>query len=156
MKPRKIPDEPVIGRTPKYNMDVALETNHDLTNVVERLGYFYRYHVDGDECCNPLARVLNPEVGGQLIHTDDTVWLFPFYKSYRVLIIKHHRFISGPHAARLYYHSRQTKMLYWIATLQIDDCMFYNEELILDKLKQAIVAKEFYIAPHSYKDIVTK
>lgn len=155
MKPRKLPDEPIIGTTPS-GLSVIAETNHDLTNVVERLGYFYSLHVDRNECDNPLARVLNPEHEGRRVHTDDDVWLLPFRKGYRVLVIKHWRGITGPHAARLYYQSRQTRSLYWLATLQIDDTMFYNEEVIVAKLRAAIVAKEFYIAPHSRKDIVVK
>jgi len=47
-------------------------------------------------------------------------------------------------------------MLYWIATLQIDDVFFYNEELIRAAIKHAIITKQFYIAPNSRKDIVTK
>jgi len=155
MKPRKIPDEPTVGYTP-MGFEIIAESNHDLTNVVERLGYFYSLHVVGDECDPPLARVFNPEVGGRRVHTDDTVWLLPFRKGFRMLVIKHYRYISGPHAVRLYYQSRQNRLLYWIATLQIDDCMFYNEEQVLEKIKQGMIARDFYIAPNSRKDVVVK
>lgn len=155
MKP-KVPNELQLDCHPTLALNVYLETNHDLTNVVERLGHFYYHNVVNGECCQPLARSLNTEVAGRRVHPDDDTWLLPFYKGYRVLIIRHWRYVTGPHAARLYYQSYQTNHLYWIATLQIDDVMFFNEDVMMERLRQAIVNHEFYIAPHSRKDIVVK
>lgn len=155
MKPRHIPDDPIVGHTPS-GFDIIAETNYDLTNVTERLLYFHSLHVADGECDQPLTRVLNPEHAGGRIHPHDDIWLLPFRKGYRVLIIKHYRSSLGPHAARLYYQSRQTRLIYWVATLQIDGIMFYNEEQMVSALRQAIVNREFYIAPHSRKDIVVK
>lgn len=156
MKLRNTPDDIIIGYSQGLGLPIFAEQNLELTNVVERLGRFYSVHVADGECSNPIARVLNPEVRGTRVHPYDDVWFLPFTRGYRVLVIKHWRSISGPHPARLYYQSYQTNFLYWLATLQIGDVMFYNEQAMIEELKQCILRREFYIAEQSRKDIVAK
>ncbi len=103
----------------------------------------------------PLGSTLNPEVGGRRIFPYEDVWIFLYRAGFRVHVIKHHRYVSGPHACRLYYRSWQTKQLFWIATLQIE-AMFYSEDAIGMQLTIAILEKQFYIAPKSEKLLVAK
>jgi len=144
-----------IGRSPSLGLSIVAEPELRLTNVLERLHRFDSFHngLDGD-VLTPAARILNPEQGGHRIYHMDDVWLLPYYVGFRVLVLKHERSISGPHACRLLYQSNQTDSLYWIATLQIEDVMFYNEPLVVEKLTTAIRHRQFYIAPKSYADPV--
>lgn len=126
-----------------------------LTNSLERLKRFYGLHLNGsDDLLSPIASILNPERNGVRCHPYDDVWLLPYYGDFRINVIKHHRFITGPHGCRLYYQSQQNRGLYWIATLQIDDAMFYNIETVQQRLNDGIKAYELYIAPASYGDTV--
>jgi hypothetical protein len=104
----------------------------------------------------PLGCVLNPEVGNKRIFPYEDVWLFLYRQGFRVHVIKHHRYVSGPHACRLYYRSWQTHQLFWIATLQIDGAMFYSEEAVQMHLTLAILDHQFYIAPKSEKLLIAK
>ena len=149
----KLNDERVFDQTPG-GLYIVAETQVDCTNVLERIGAFYNWHLEPPSCLRPIARHLNPIYNGTRIHPNDDVWWILFYKGYRVLIIKHDTLICGPHAVRLYFRSQQTGLLYWLATLQITDVMFYDEESITTALINAIVSKQFYVAPASRKDIV--
>lgn len=103
----------------------------------------------------PLASVLNPENKGIRYHPFEDVWLFFYRQGFRVHVIKHFRWVSGPHPCRLYYQSWQTRQIFWIATLQIE-AMFYSEDAIQMNLTLAILDHQFYIADKSRKTIVSK
>ena len=116
----------------------------------------FNYDVDLDDplTAKPLGMVLNPEVRGVRVYVYDDVWLIPYRRSFRAVVIKHSRYASGPHACRLYYRSEQTQRLYWIATLQICDVMFYSEEKMLATLIECRLSRAWYISPKSRKDII--
>lgn len=146
-----------IDQSRSHALNVYLEPKDlEFTNILERLGRFYHFHYSRNDIVHDLLHILNPEKGGVRFHPYDDVWHVQYHVGFHVLVIKHDRFISGPHAARLYYRSMQTQQLYWIATTQLVDVMFYNEPHILSLLQASIQDQLFYIAPHSQKDIIPK
>lgn len=113
--------------------------------------------IDPDEplTAKPLGMALNPVADNGVrywIHSD--VWLFAFRRGFFVVLEKHSVLMSGPHRVMLKYKSYQTGQIFWIATLQLDQCMFYSEETVLAKLHEAIINKQWYIADRSKKDLV--
>lgn len=139
-------------------LGVYVETKDlELTTAGETLRRFNE-DIDPEEpiTAKPLGLTLNPEVAGVRIHPYEDIWIILYRRGYRVHVIKNHRYASGPHACRLYYRSWQTHQLFWIATLQIDGCMFYDEDAVLMRLTLAILEKQFYIAPKSEKLLVAK
>lgn len=102
----------------------------------------------------PLAMVLNPTgKDGRWFPWFDA-WVIVFRGNYYVVIEKHPRYVSGPHKAKLKYKSYQTGQVFWIATFQMCDCMFYNEELISIRVFNAVIEKLWYISDRSRKDAV--
>lgn len=104
----------------------------------------------------PLGMGLNPEVRGCRVYRYHDVWVIAYRRNFRVIIFKHSRMATGPHAAKLYYQSEQTKLLYWIATLQICNCMFYSEDQIQINIFTHIMNRDFYMSEKSMKDKIPK
>lgn len=143
-----------IGET-KHGLTITLEREVTYSNTLQRLERFYSIVFDdAGELCKPNACVLNPEKDGQRFFPYDDVWLLLYPQRFRLHVIRHWRYLSGPHAVRLYYQSAQTRQFFWIATLQIGEAMFYNEQTIRQELSDALAKREFYISPLSRNDQV--
>ncbi len=134
--------------------DMLLETkNHNLTCVGEVLKGFYK-EMEWDS--KPLAISLNPEVRGTPVYKEHTYYIL--YRSrnrYHVTVTTNYSQVSGPHIAKLFYRSQQTMQMFWIATLQITDTMFFNQDKIIDALAYAIATEAFYASDKSKKDLIT-
>lgn len=103
----------------------------------------------------PLGKKLNPDVGGVPVHDSD-VWMYLYRGNFYVNLIRGVRGVSGPHAARLIYKSYQTGQLFWIATVQIDGCMFFSEDQVDRHIFDAVLNKRWFISDKSRKDKAVK
>lgn len=103
----------------------------------------------------PIAFVYNPEIDGVRVGSfnGDQIVVVAYRKNYRVFIEKNWRYISGPHAALLYYQPWQVEGIVWVATCQVEG-MFYNEETIREALTTCILQHEFYHSPKSSAEII--
>jgi hypothetical protein len=139
-------------------LQVLIETRDlDFLSTRSLLDRFYSdFDPDDLATYKPAGMALNPEVRGGRVFMFDDVWLVVYRRNFRVLVIKHSRYASGPHAARLQYVSYQTGDIYWIATLQISGVMFYSMEGIQGALIQGCLTRDFFIADKSLKDLVPK
>lgn len=100
--------------------------------------------------CQLKASILNPEKGGVLYHPYENVRIFFYPKSYRVLVIKNHRTMSGPHSARLQL-SDSNDNLHWLASCQIEG-NFFDEDCITVEVFKSLKQHRFYIADKSAQD----
>lgn len=113
--------------------------------------------IDSDDPCTakPLGMVLNPTGrNDQRFWQYNDVWVLVYRNNFFVVIEKHNRYVSGPHRAMLKYKSEQTGKVFWIATLQITECMFYSQEKVSALILDAVVNKLWYLSDRSKKDLV--
>ena len=115
------------------------------TNYADALARFYR---DPDP---PLVKLLNPEKDGVPYFPFCMTRLFFYRRNYRILLIKHHTYMSGPHAARLQLSSSADHSLHWLASCQIVG-NFFQEETMLNAVNQAIEEQKFFVSPKSATD----
>lgn len=128
----------------------------EYTSAGDLLGRFEEdINSDDPITAKPLGSVLNPERSGIRYHPFEDLWVFFYRRGFRIHIIKHTRWATGPHACRLHYKSWQTNKIYWIATLQIE-AMFYSEDAIQMNLTLALLDHQLYISDRSRKDIIPK
>lgn len=108
--------------------------------------------------CLPISRVYNPEdkITGKRYFgfSNEQVVLFIYRRGFYVVIEKHWRLMEGPHATKLFYKSEQTKETLWVATLQLDECMFYNEDVVTNKLTEAILNRDFFQSDRTADEII--
>ena len=140
-------------------LHVFVETRDlDFTSAGTLLDKF-NADIEPDEplTAKPLAMVLNPEKDGRrylFSSVVSDVWLVVFRGNFCVVVEKNIRTMTGPHVAKLKYKSYQTGQIFWIATMQIENCMFFSEDQIQMYLHTQIMRREWYISPKSRKDII--
>lgn len=129
----------------------------EIVSVEYLLGRFYD-DLDPDDplTCKPLVMVLNPEVRGTRYYLYDDVWAIQYRRNFRVIVFKNNQYVTGPHATKLYYRSYQTQKLYWLASMQISGCMFYNEDSIAMHMLTHLSNRDFYASEKGLKDKIPK
>lgn len=112
--------------------------------------------IDPDEplTAKPLGVALNPTGTDGRWYPYNDAWVFVFRGNFFAVILKHARYVSGPHRVLLKYKSYQTNQVFWIATFQLGDCMFYNESLVALRMFHAVTNRLWFIAERSRKDVV--
>lgn len=151
-------DDPIHIGT-QGGLNVYLEPPEpDLVSFDYLLARFYREVVSTVEIQRPLAMVLNPEADGKVLYQHMDVWLLLYRARYRIQVERGPRAsINGPHSVRLYYQSWQIPTeIYWLASAQIVDTMFYNQEGIIGNLNLIIAERGFYHSERTGKQSATK
>lgn len=105
----------------------------------------------------PLSMVYNPETadGKRIFSFDhDQVAVFVYRRGFYCVLEKHYHSIEGPHTVMLYYRSYQVHDVVWVATLQMDEAMFYDEDKLKSRLTEYIKQHEFYQSDKSGEIII--
>ena len=136
----------------------VLERQYRQMSLADLLLRFYaEFDWEDEYSALPISFLYNPEKEGKRIFNFefDQAAVALYRKGFYAVIEKDMGSMMGPHATYLYYKSFQIEnSAIWVATLQLDNTMFYDEVALQEALTIAIKLQQFFHSERSAREII--